>query len=244
MQNLKLLDSVCCKSCGVTKNISEASLYFYHREGRIANSKSFWHKFCKACCSLRAYHRRISKKDEIREKQRSYAEKNKKHLADYKKRYYNTVGKFNNKVMYEKHKEKRKSINLRKRLENASEEQKKFILHKRWVSSLKQEARFIYNRFKVYKYRSLKEKLPFDLTYEFLIELLNAQNFLCYYSKQLLELKKNTNACASLDRIDSKKGYTKDNVRWSCLRVNLAKNDMSEIEFLEMCKDVVKNFNT
>lgn len=41
---------------------------------------------------------------------------------------------------------------------------------------------------------------------------------------------------ASLDRIDSCKGYSKGNVQWVHKIVNMMKNDMLEIEFLRMCK--------
>jgi hypothetical protein len=46
---------------------------------------------------------------------------------------------------------------------------------------------------------------------------------------------------ASLDRIDSSLGYIPGNVQWVDGKVNLAKRNMSDAEFIEMCKMVVKS---
>ena len=46
---------------------------------------------------------------------------------------------------------------------------------------------------------------------------------------------------ASLDRIDSSRGYTLDNVQWIHKDVNWMKNRFSEDRFLEVCKAVVKH---
>lgn len=44
---------------------------------------------------------------------------------------------------------------------------------------------------------------------------------------------------ASLDRIDSSKGYVEDNVQWVHKRVNVMKNNMSDQEFIEWCRRIV-----
>lgn len=43
---------------------------------------------------------------------------------------------------------------------------------------------------------------------------------------------------ASLDRIDSKVGYCKDNVQWVHTMVNMCKNKYDQDKFIEMCKAV------
>lgn len=43
----------------------------------------------------------------------------------------------------------------------------------------------------------------------------------------------------SIDRIDNKLGYTKDNVQLVCLWANTAKNDLPMSEFVEYCKKVL-----
>jgi hypothetical protein len=45
----------------------------------------------------------------------------------------------------------------------------------------------------------------------------------------------------SLDRIDSSKDYTIDNVQLVSARVNVAKNNQHSIEFIEMCRMVVEH---
>lgn len=42
----------------------------------------------------------------------------------------------------------------------------------------------------------------------------------------------------SIDRIDSTKGYTEDNVQWVIWVVNDAKSNMSMDDFLGLCKDI------
>ena len=50
-----------------------------------------------------------------------------------------------------------------------------------------------------------------------------------------------SNITASLDRIDSSKGYIEGNVQWVHKRVNLMKGNMSTENFIEWCNLVVKN---
>lgn len=47
-----------------------------------------------------------------------------------------------------------------------------------------------------------------------------------------------------IDRIDNKLGYTSNNVRPTCKRCNVAKNDMTEEEFVSWLKRIVDNRST
>lgn len=47
---------------------------------------------------------------------------------------------------------------------------------------------------------------------------------------------------ASLDRIDSSKGYVEGNLQWVDKKINLMKRDLLQSEFLEMCMKVA-NYN-
>jgi hypothetical protein len=49
----------------------------------------------------------------------------------------------------------------------------------------------------------------------------------------------NRKCTASLDRIDSTKGYIEGNVQWVHKRINMMKGDLPEVEFLEFCKLVI-----
>lgn len=46
---------------------------------------------------------------------------------------------------------------------------------------------------------------------------------------------------ASLDRINSSIGYTIDNVQWVHKKINMMKMDLSQEEFINYCRLVVKN---
>jgi hypothetical protein len=47
---------------------------------------------------------------------------------------------------------------------------------------------------------------------------------------------------ASVDRIDSSKGYTKDNIQFVCVIAQYAKHSFSENELLSFCRAVVQNY--
>jgi hypothetical protein len=49
---------------------------------------------------------------------------------------------------------------------------------------------------------------------------------------------------ASLDRVDSSKGYIQGNIQWIHKRLNWMKGDMSELEFRQWCKRVVDHKKT
>jgi len=51
----------------------------------------------------------------------------------------------------------------------------------------------------------------------------------------------NPKITASLDRIDSTKGYKKENVQWVHVMVNMCKNKYDQKKFVEMCCAVVAN---
>ena len=64
------------------------------------------------------------------------------------------------------------------------------------------------------------------------------QNHLDYYTGEpILDINN-----MSLDRIDSSKGYVEDNICITTIAINIAKNDLSKEDFIEMCKTVANNF--
>ncbi len=48
---------------------------------------------------------------------------------------------------------------------------------------------------------------------------------------------------ASLDRIDSSKGYTKDNIQWVHKHVNLMKHKFDQKYFVDICKLIANHEN-
>lgn len=81
----------------------------------------------------------------------------------------------------------------------------------------------------------LRKQHEFDITPEDLYELWEKQNGLCAYSKKPLNNTANHLQRASLDRIDSKIGYVKDNIQLVTYAVNKMKQEFSEGDFLELC---------
>lgn len=96
------------------------------------------------------------------------------------------------------------------------------------------------------KHRALRKNIEFDIDVDFIHSLLKKQNGLCKYSGVLLDID-NTNGdndnrininTLSIDRVDSSKGYTKDNVVLVTAIVNSMKNDLSENEFIKIIKKI------
>lgn len=76
----------------------------------------------------------------------------------------------------------------------------------------------------------------FDLDIKEMYELYLSQNKKCALSGVDIKLGNDKERTGSLDRIDSNKDYTKDNVQWVHKKVNLLKNVLSENEFIDWCK--------
>lgn len=73
------------------------------------------------------------------------------------------------------------------------------------------------------------------------------QNGMCALSNVSLKLGKNTihgrkEMTASIDRVDSSKGYTKDNIQWVHKTINLMKNVLEQTDFIKWC-DRVTTYN-
>lgn len=62
----------------------------------------------------------------------------------------------------------------------------------------------------------------------------------CPYSGEKFVFEKGHPNMFSLDRVDSSKGYTKDNVVVTSVWANKAKNDLPLEKFLEFCKNVTE----
>jgi hypothetical protein len=101
------------------------------------------------------------------------------------------------------------------------------------------------------KNRAKHRGIEFNLSKDFMWELLKKQNFKCALSGVDIQLStkltsKGTNPdyksiTASLDRIDSSKYYTKDNVQWIHKDVNKMKNSFNQSYFINMCKLISSN---
>lgn len=98
------------------------------------------------------------------------------------------------------------------------------------------------------KYNATRRKLDFDITMEYVWNLFISQERKCALTKIELKMPSTiykdrvaTNNCASLDRIDSSKGYVEGNVQWVHKWINIMKQDFTQEEFIYFCKKVSEN---
>lgn len=82
-----------------------------------------------------------------------------------------------------------------------------------------------------------QRKLCIDITIEFIDDLFKKQNKKCALSGVEISLSR-TSQTASLDRIDSSKGYTEENVQWVHKQVNTMKMGYDQDEFIEFCRKI------
>jgi hypothetical protein len=90
------------------------------------------------------------------------------------------------------------------------------------------------------KANAKKRKIPFNITLKYMWELYIKQNKLCALSGITLIFSTDSAQTASLDRINSKFGYIKDNVQWVHKTINAMKSDLDESDFIALCKQIVK----
>lgn len=75
----------------------------------------------------------------------------------------------------------------------------------------------------------------FVITPEYAWQLFLDQEKKCALSGILLNLKTIYDVTASLDRIDSTKGYVEGNVQWVHKEINMMKNNMTDEDFIKFC---------
>lgn len=87
--------------------------------------------------------------------------------------------------------------------------------------------------------RANKFKREFNLDQDYIRFLLEKQDNRCALSD--IPFEEQGKFSFSIDRIDSNKGYTKDNIQLVNQYINVMKSDMSQEMFLLMCKQVANN---
>ena len=91
--------------------------------------------------------------------------------------------------------------------------------------------------------KAIERNLCFDITIKELYHQFIIQNKLCAISGVPIKFKLNhkDEQTASLDRIDSSKGYSKDNIQWVHKKVNTMKWNINQNQFIEWCKIIANN---
>lgn len=104
-----------------------------------------------------------------------------------------------------------------------------------------------YTPFRYYFRNAKKRFKEFNLTLEYLKQLWEEQKGICPYTGihlQLAEYKTNHNNpiyTASLDRIDSSKGYVIGNVQFISTAINYMKNNISHNDTIKLCNIIAKH---
>ena len=95
--------------------------------------------------------------------------------------------------------------------------------------------------FKTFQRSAAPRGWAFELTHADLEELWEKQGGLCAYTGRPMSFNVNDPSKMSLDRIDSTRGYTRENVVLCTTRVNLMKRDMSLGDFKLVVADLYRN---
>ena len=103
-----------------------------------------------------------------------------------------------------------------------------------------------YSPFKYFITKCKERKRDFDIDLSYLKELWNTQKGICPYTGLKMDLPNTTRnhssfrslKKASLDRIDSSKGYIKGNVEFVCLLINFAKNSYDKEDVVNFISEL------
>lgn len=89
------------------------------------------------------------------------------------------------------------------------------------------------------KFEAGRRGISFTVTMEYLWELLNKQEWKCALSGAPFTISGTRSPTQpSLDRINPAAGYEPGNVQYVTYRVNLAKRELTDPEFIMLCKQV------
>lgn len=104
-------------------------------------------------------------------------------------------------------------------------------IHKQWIKNI------------LLNLKRGNRLLKCNLTNIQLYELLEKQQFKCAYTGIELKVKNifKRDSNASIDRIDSDKDYTINNIQWVYKPINIMKNNFTSDDFIKMCY-LVTNF--
>jgi hypothetical protein len=100
----------------------------------------------------------------------------------------------------------------------------------------------ISNKLMSAKKRAKKDSLSFDIDNQYVTDLWEKQQGLCARTGVEMGRIGDKWLSPSLDRIDSTKGYDRDNVQWVCWRYNDAKSNMSDDGFISLCLAVAATY--
>lgn len=242
MKNQEILQKMCSK-CLTRKPIAD----FHTDKHSLGGVKSV----CKECACKKARESREKNKEEISARAKEKYQEEKEDIKAERKKYYEQNRDSileRRKVLYHENREEinrrnRECYDRNKEVWNARRREY-YLENKEKISQRDKEYRTKYPEVKRnynqslqgkwthYKATAKRRGLPFELTFD---EFSSFWQKPCHYCGCEVDT-------ICLDRVDSSKGYTLDNVVPSCVDHNLMKLDHTEERFIELCKSVVKHF--
>lgn len=94
------------------------------------------------------------------------------------------------------------------------------------------------------KSNNKRSNRPFNIDIDYMYDLWKKQEGLCALTGYPMSLDGNTNLRLSIDKIIPELGYVKGNVQWTLFAANRAKGDMSQDDFIIMCKMIIERATT
>ena len=113
--------------------------------------------------------------------------------------------------------------------------------HHQWKGCGDISGNWWYNHVTRERKQETRTKVPVTVTIEEAWDLFLEQDRKCALSGIELTIGNNRYNDASIDRIDSSKGYELDNIQWVHKHINFMKRTYSQDYFIEMCKKVADN---
>lgn len=86
----------------------------------------------------------------------------------------------------------------------------------------------------------VRRAIPWTVNEDRLVEKILADPY-CQITGEPLQFEPNYVYTFSIDRKDSDKGYTDSNVQWVGVSANMAKNVLTDQQFLDLCLSVVRH---
>ncbi len=94
--------------------------------------------------------------------------------------------------------------------------------------------------YSAWKSSAKRRGINWKITKQQMEDVFKKQNGKCALSGMEMIPRKNTPYRPSIDRIDSTKGYSIDNIQFVCSMVNVMKNKFNEKDFIKMCCLIAK----
>ncbi len=97
------------------------------------------------------------------------------------------------------------------------------------------------------KVQALRRHIKFSVSMDYLSKLFELQKSCCKLSGLPIHMPSSSydighgGGTASLDRIDSSKGYVVGNVQWVHKDINMMKQEFSQSHFIDLCRIIAKN---